>query len=163
MGAKLKCLYCEGVIDKVADFGQYDKVTSNRYAHNECIKNQDKKEFVINKIHNKMRAILKNKYNKNKINQQIQELLDEGKSEVGILKTLEYWYDHKGNSSESAKGGIGIVSYVYGEALDYYDTLEKATKQNINVTAMLSPRVEKYTIKHQYFKKPIGLKLFELR
>ena len=34
----------------------------------------------------------------------------------GILRTLIYFYDIRGNTIEASNGGIGIVPYVYEEA-----------------------------------------------
>ena len=49
---------------------------------------------------------------------------------TGILKTLIYWYEIKGNSTEKANGGIGIIPYVYNDALKYYYTLYLAKLAN---------------------------------
>jgi hypothetical protein len=38
----------------------------------------------------------------------------------GILKALKYFYEIKGNSTEKANEGIGIVPYCYQDAYNYY-------------------------------------------
>ena len=48
----------------------------------------------------------------------------------GILKTLKWWYDLKGNSVEKANGAIGIVPYVYQQACQYYYALYLAAVAN---------------------------------
>lgn len=160
---KLKCLYCSQEIDKEKDIGLYSKANSRRYAHNNCIEEHRKKEIIIEKIHNKMLQLLGANYNGNKISKQIKSLVSQGKSEVGILLSLQYWYDYKKMSAAEANGGIGIVEYIYGEALDFYDRLEKAKSQQIKSDSIKSPQVSEYIVKPQYIRKPIGLNLFELR
>lgn len=48
----------------------------------------------------------------------------------GILKALTYFYEVKGNSTEKANGGIGIVPYVYQQAYNYYYAIWVAKEQN---------------------------------
>jgi hypothetical protein len=48
----------------------------------------------------------------------------------GILKTLKWWYELKGNSVDKANGAIGIVPYVYNDALKYYYALYLAAMAN---------------------------------
>ena len=50
----------------------------------------------------------------------------------GMLKTLIWWFEVKGNSVEKANGGIGIIPYIYQQACDYYYTLFLAKKANEN-------------------------------
>ena len=49
-----------------------------------------------------------------------------------MLKTLIYWYEVKGNSTEKANGGIGIIPFVYKQACDYYYSLYLAISANEN-------------------------------
>lgn len=48
----------------------------------------------------------------------------------GILRTLIYFYDIRGNTIEASNGGIGIVPYVYEEAYRYYYSLWLAKQKN---------------------------------
>jgi hypothetical protein len=41
----------------------------------------------------------------------------------GIHRSLEYFYEVKGNSLDKANGGIGIVPFVYQDAYNYYYSL----------------------------------------
>ena len=50
----------------------------------------------------------------------------------GMLKTLIYWYEIKGNSKEKANGGIGIVHFIYNDAYNYYLGLFQAAQANKN-------------------------------
>ena len=48
----------------------------------------------------------------------------------GIHKALVYFYEVKGNSTEKANGGIGIVPYVYQNAYNYYLAIWQAKQKN---------------------------------
>lgn len=48
----------------------------------------------------------------------------------GIQKSLEYFYEIKGNSIAKANGGIGIVPYVYEDAKVYFYTIYMTQLQN---------------------------------
>lgn len=50
----------------------------------------------------------------------------------GIRKALVYFYEIKGNSTEKANGGIGIVPYVYKDAFNYYYSIWEANQKNQN-------------------------------
>ena len=65
-------------------------------------------------------------------NKQIKDFLAEGYTASGILKTLIYGYEIKHNDISKAMGGIGIVPYVYKQALDYYYNLYLAEMANVD-------------------------------
>ena len=44
----------------------------------------------------------------------------------GIYKTLKYFFEVRGHPIEKANGGIGIVSWVYKEAYNYWRALWEA-------------------------------------
>jgi hypothetical protein len=48
----------------------------------------------------------------------------------GIHRSLEYFYEVKGNSLDKANGGIGIVPFVYQDAYNYYYSLWLAKEKN---------------------------------
>lgn len=49
-----------------------------------------------------------------------------------MLKALKYFYEIKGNDIKSARGGIGIIPYIYQESYDYYYNIWKAQVLNQN-------------------------------
>lgn len=114
-------------------------------------------------IHEKMKQVLQTSYNKAKIDKQIKQLLKEGKTTVGILRTIEYWYDIKKSSAEQANGGIGIVSYVYGEAMNYYDRQKRYQdmRNTVNIEDFIDD-TKTIKIRPKPIRKPVGVKLFEL-
>lgn len=143
---------------------EYVKTSARRYAHKKCAELQEQKQGIILRIHNKMKGILGETYNKTKIDRSIKTMVKEGKTEIGILNTLEYWYDIKGHGPEKANGGIGIVEWVYGDAMNYY---EKQKRYNeIRETTRIEDYIDDektYYIRPKPIKKPIGVKLFNLR
>lgn len=159
----VKCLYCKKDFD--ANQEEYVKPRANRYAHKECAKKEELRQKTLEQIHEKMQHILGVNYSSQKINKQIKKFLEEGKTEVGILQTLEYWYDIKKNTPEKANGGIAIVDWVYGEAMNYF--YNKRQYQNINNNA---PDYANYlqetktlVFKPKPIQKPKGVKLFNLK
>ena len=63
----------------------------------------------------------------------------------GMLKTLYWWYEIKGNSIDLAQGGIGIIPFVYDEALKYYYSLYVAQTVNEN-KVITKPKVQEIEI-----------------
>jgi hypothetical protein len=49
---------------------------------------------------------------------------------TGMLKTLKWYYEKEGNSIEKSNGSIGIIPYIYKQALDYYYSLYLAQQIN---------------------------------
>ena len=135
MGHKVKCYYCNKVFDR--DREPYVKVTSNRYAHKNCaltkeeIQSQEEKdkealnEYII--------KLFKLDFVEPRIQKQISKYREEyNYTYSGILKSLKYFYEIKGNPIEKANGGIGIVPYVYKRAFDYYYALWQAQQKNVD-------------------------------
>ena len=76
-----------------------------------------------------------------RLRKQINNYHDNDKySYSGILKSLIYFYEVKGNSIEKANGGIGIVPYIYNEAKAYYTRLWQA--QQINQAKPIEQYIE---------------------
>jgi len=157
MANEVKCLYCGERFSKE----QGRKVNGNRYAHFECIEKEELKKGIIVQIHNKMQNLLGDNYNRTKIDRSIKSMVKDGKTEIGILRTLEYWYDIRGNSAEKANGGISIVDWVYGDAMNYYDRQKKYQEQ-AKTNEVVSIKEEKILkIRPTPIRKP-KIKLFKM-
>lgn len=52
---------------------------------------------------------------------------------TGMLKTLKYFYEVRGNSIEKAEGGIGIIPWVYDEAFTYWVAIWEAKQKHENI------------------------------
>ena len=157
----VKCYYCNQTFD--ASNEEYVKPVKNRYAHKECAKKEELKKAIISQIHTKMQGLLGDNYNRTKIDRSIKSMVKDGKTEVGILRTLEYWYDIKGNSAEKANGGISIVDWVYGDAMNYYDKQKKYQQQlgNVNLKDYID-ETKVIKVHPKPIRRPVGVKLFKL-
>ena len=62
-----------------------------------------------------------------------------------MLKTLYWWYEIKGHSVDQAQGGIGIIPFIYEDALKFYYSLYLA--QTANATLKIEiPQVKEIEI-----------------
>ena len=91
-------------------------------------------------------------FNDSYINPRIRKQIKQYKDEYnftysGIHKALVYFYDVKGNSIEKAKGGIGIVPFIYQDAYNYYFSLWQAQQKNEDkVIEMYIPTIKEVVI-----------------
>lgn len=158
----VKCPYCNEQFDR--DSIEYVQV-GRRYAHKECEEKHQQEQTVVQEIHKKMEHLCGSAYSKVKVNNQIKTLLKDGKSVAGILKTLDYWYDVQKNNPADAKGGIGIVAYVYGEAQNYWYKKDEYKDKNkgLNIDDYIVQGVDTYKIARPKWRKPKRVKLFNIR
>ena len=132
----LKCYYCGQTFD--ANSEPFAQVSNRRYAHEICAQNAEIKKRQEELDKQELEDYIKNLFDipelTRKINTQIKTFRTENKySYSGILKTLKYWYDVKKNITEKANGGIGIVSYIWDEAYNYWYKIWEAQKKNEDV------------------------------
>ena len=137
MSHYVKCPKCVFTFDR--DIIQAVRINGRRYGHAKCYPDNnnfvplvEKKISEEQKIKNYAKSILKEQYVAARVNKQIKDFLAEGYTASGILKTLIYWYEIKHNDISKAMGGIGIVPYVYKQALDYYYNLYLAEMANVD-------------------------------
>ena len=137
MSHYVKCPKCGETFDR--DIIQAVRINGRRYGHAKCYPDNnnfvplvEKKISEEQKIKNYAKSILKEQYVAARVNKQIKDFLAEGYTASGILKTLIYWYEIKHNDVSKAMGGIGIVPYVYKQALDYYYNLYLAEMANVD-------------------------------
>ena len=127
------CSVCGARFDR--DKVQAVKYSARRYAHQTCFPQGEivplpQKDENLVKLEDYVQKLLGDDYNKARVNKQIKDYVAEGYSLSGILKSLIYFYEVKGNSKDKANGGIGIVPYVYKDAYNYYYSLYLANLQN---------------------------------
>ena len=60
---------------------------------------------------------------------QLKRLRDKGFTWIGILRAIEWFYVVKGNDIKRAKGGVGIVPYVYDDAQKYYEAANRVLEE----------------------------------
>lgn len=128
------CFYCKKRFDR--DKEPTEQISTRRYAHKECYEKEHEKELKENADKQKLFEYLQQKFGKEvnhntKILKQLKTYVEENKfTYSGIHKTLFYFYDIKKNSIDKANNGIGIVPYVYQEALRYYYHIWEAQQRN---------------------------------
>lgn len=161
--ADVKCTICGKKFDKDIIQAVITKKYEKRklYAHLSCCPQDHSYELVpLNK-----KKIEKQKYDKNleelkhyimklydedyvypRILNQIDKFKQKGFTPYGILMTLKYAYEIKNMDLDKARGGIGIVEYLYKDAHDYWITVETANKNNKNIK--FDDKIVKVNIKY---------------
>lgn len=132
---KVKCKYCQEIFDR--DKEPFVKVSERRYAHKLCFEQNQTEKTQEEKDLEALEQYIMNLFSEQYIGPRIRKQIKEYKenynySYSGMLKTLIWWFEVKGNSVEKANGGIGIIPYIYQQACDYYYTLFLAKKANEN-------------------------------
>ena len=157
------CQYCKGKFDR--DKEPFVQVSDRRYAHKLCAeKNQiqkTQKEKDYDALVNYIENLFGIGYVSAKVAKQIKDFRETyNYTYSGILGTLVYWYEVKGATIDQANGGIGIVPYVYEQAKEYYQTINRANELNAGVTSykLQYKEIEIYAPRSE--EKPI--KLFNL-
>lgn len=140
MAHNVKCVYCKEVFDR--DKEPYVEVSQRRYAHKVCAeaaaaqltpaeKARQEEEQDLKKLEHYIMHLFNETFVNVKIRKQIMDYRKNyGYTYSGILKSLQWWFEIKKNSLESANDGIGIVPYIYKQASDYYYSLFIANRAN---------------------------------
>lgn len=127
-----KCPVCELMFDRdKCEFVHH----KNRYYHKVCYDSIMEKASMESKEQTELEEyimkIFKTDYINARIRKQIKDMRTQyNYSYSGIQKSLEYFFEIKGNSIEKANNGIGIVPYVYQDAYNYYYSLHMAQERN---------------------------------
>lgn len=165
MAHMVTCTVCKQQFDR--DKIEAVKMSARRYAHATCVLKQgsleDKakaEQILAEQAKQQKDLIALEEYIKKmfgaeedialiiRIRKQINTFRDEYKyTYSGILKSLIYFYEIKGNKIDKANGGIGIVPYVYDEAKTYYQRLWKTHQIN------QAKSIEQYVIPSQRIVK----------
>lgn len=127
------CKYCTKKFDR--DKEPFVQVSARRYAHKKCAENYENNKTQEQKNQEQLEEYIMKLFNEPYINARIQKQLKEYQEQYhytysGMLKTLIWWFEVKGNSIEKANGGIGIIPYVYEQACNYYYALYLAKLAN---------------------------------
>lgn len=131
--APVKCPYCSKYFHREAE--EYVQINKTRYAHKACYDrhnaelSQEERDKQV--LENYIKQLFKIETISAKIKKQMDDYHNEkGYTYSGMYKTLLYFYGVKGNSIEKARGGIGIIPYVYEDARNYYTAMWMASQQN---------------------------------
>ena len=132
----VKCLYCGETFD--AAVVPFIKPNARRYAHATCAQSADEQKTKEEKDKQELEAYIKELFKINEISAKIRHQIKTFKeknnySYSGMLKTLKFFFEVKGNSIEKANGGIGIIPFVYDDAFLYWRALWEARERNKQV------------------------------
>lgn len=106
----------------------------------------------------------KSYFNYNKVRKQIDSYTKElNLTYDQLAKVVIYWYDIKQSDPSKAGGGIGIVPYIYEEALSYWDKKEDIQEIARKVEPYQKPQTEQMLAPRPRIVKPKTLKLFDLK
>ena len=139
MAHMVKCSVCGNKFDR--DKVQAVKTGARRYAHYTCypegelvpLENPIDEDLVQLEMY--IEKLLGESYNPARVKKQIKEYKEQyNYSYSGMLKTLIWFYEIKGNSKEKANGGIGIIPFVYKDACNYYYSLYLAQMVNNEIS-----------------------------
>lgn len=133
--ALVKCLYCGEQFDRLSE---PNIKIGRRYAHKSCYESQDEEQLKKDKDKHDFFEYIKelygSDYNYISISKQAENYIKQYNfTYSGMLKSLKWFYEVKGNSKESSNGRIGIIPYIYEEAKKYYYNLYLAQQRNKDV------------------------------
>ena len=140
MAHLVKCTVCGKQFDR--DKIQAVKSGARRYAHYSCfpegelvpLPNPIDEDLI--KLEEYIEKLLGEDYNPARVKKQIKDFKkDYDYTYSGMLKTLIWFYEIKGNPKDKANGGIGIIPFVYKNACDYYYSLYLAQIANESIAA----------------------------
>ena len=159
------CPYCHVKFDR--DKEKFVQISARRYAHPKCYQEAENNKSQEQKDQEALEQYIMNLFKEPYLNARIKKQIKDFQAEYqytysGMLKTLVYWYEIKGNSIEKANGGIGIIPYVYKDALNYYYSLylAKIANEDKNIEEY-QPLIKEFNIEspRTYIREP---RLFNL-
>lgn len=132
----VKCKYCGIQFDRNAE--PFVEVGGRRYAHKTCAEEHQAAIPQDEKDYNELETYIKKIFNEKNLNVKIRKQIKDYRQEYGytysgMLKTLYWWYEIKGHTIDQAQGGIGIIPFIYDDALKFYYNIYLAQKANANV------------------------------
>ena len=161
MAHMVKCTVCGKRFNR--DKIQAVKTGPMRYAHQVCFPEGELVPLEVEdpelaELENYIQNLLGEDYNRARVNKQIKDFRQNyDYSYSGMLKTLIWFYDIKGNSKDKANGGIGIIPFVYQDACNYYYSLYLAQIANAQIENF-KPVVREITIASpEVYRKPIKM------
>ena len=113
----------------------FKQISERRYAHLTCALAADNEKTQAEKdkedLENYIMELLGEEYISPRVRKQMNSYVEEYNfTYSGMKKALVYFYEVKGNDKAKAKGGIGIIPYVYRDAYNYYYSLWLANQKN---------------------------------
>ena len=158
------CKYCGQRFNR--DVEPFVEVGSRRYAHKDCADKVDASMTQEEKDYYKLEEYIKKLFSIDTISAKIKKQIHDFRQEYGytysgMLKTLYWWYEIKGNSIELSQEGIGIVPFVYNQAEKYFYALYMAKMFNDGLEEY-KPKVEEVEIASPRVYTQSQIKLFDM-
>lgn len=150
--AYVKCLYCEQQFNRNDPNIEVKKV-GRRYAHLKCWEQhmtnmtQEEKDEIAFYVY--VQQLFGSEYNYTLTKKLAERYHKENNyTYSGMLKTLKWYYEKEGHSLDKSNGSIGIIPYVYQQALNYYYMLYKTQliNQEKNMEQIGQPRIREISI-----------------
>lgn len=131
-GDIVKCIYCKKIINKKQD--KYIQITNSKYAHPECAELENKREKTdAEKLDEYIMKLYGYEYVPPRMKRQIKQYIEEFNfTYSGMLKSLHYFYEIKGHSTEESHGSLGIIPFIYQDAFNYFYNIWSAQQKNIS-------------------------------
>lgn len=157
----VKCLYCGKQFDR--DIEPTKQVSVRRYAHIKCWEehqtNLSQEEKDIEAFYEYTKNLFKENYNYILTKKLAENYIKENNyTYSGMLKTLKWYYEKEGHSIDKSNGSIGIIPYIYKQALNYYYSLYQAQlinkEKNISNFILPKEKVIKIESPRIYTRQP---------
>lgn len=132
----VKCKYCGIQFDTVQE--PWVEVSPRRYAHKSCAEKYDTSIPQDEKDYKELEDYIKKIFKLDNVGATIKKQIKKFKEEYnytysGMKKTLFWWYEIQKHPLLDSYTGIGIVPYIYDEALKYYYGIWLANQLNQNI------------------------------
>lgn len=132
---QVTCIYCHEKFDR--DKIDFIQISERRYAHKTCTDRQQENKDKELIAYEELEKYIMNLFSKNYLTAKVRKQIKDYKQEynytfIGMLRSLKWWYEVKGNSTAQANDGIGIIPFIYEQAEKYYYSLLLAQLNNEN-------------------------------
>ena len=145
MAHKVICLYCKNSFDRDKEAAK--QISPRRYAHLKCweehLANMSQEEKDIEAFYDYTKKLFGEDYNYILTKKLAERYVKENNyTYSGMLKTLKWYYEKECHSLDKSNGSIGIIPYIYKQAMLYYYSLYQAQLINKekNVYNFISPK-----------------------
>lgn len=117
------CKYCSQKFNR--DIEPFVRVGERRYAHKACAEKYESSLSKDERDYEALETYIKKLFNTDVISARIRKQIRDFREQYkytfsGMLKTLYWWYEIQGHTTELAQKGIGIIPFVYEDACKYY-------------------------------------------
>lgn len=114
---------------------KFIELSPRKYLHEKCKHLYDNQKSKEERDLTDLEEYIKKLFNEDSISEKHKRQINEfkktyGYTYSGMLRSLKYFFEKKGNPIEKARGSIGIIPYIYTEAGEYYTALWNANQIN---------------------------------